>query len=190
MKIKQLVAGAIVSGAVILSAGCDAAVDDDPTPVTQFKITPASGVRTVVATSTAAASPLPQGTPAAEIAIKASASTLKFDKSELTAAAGAVTIVFDNQDAGIVHNISVHEGKDATGKTLGKTDLEVGPIEQRLQLDLTAGTYFFVCEAHPTTMKGPLTVNRRAKDMGWQQRRSASRRRVASARLHHIFTLR
>lgn len=158
MKIKRLLGGAIVLAAVILSAGCDAAVDDDPTPVTHFKITPAAGARPVVATSTAAASPAPGRTPATEVAIKASGSTLKFDKSELTAAADAITIVFDNQDAGIPHNISVHEGNDATGKTLGKTDLEAGPMKQELKLDLAAGSYFFQCDVHPTTMKGAITV--------------------------------
>ncbi len=157
---KRMIAGAIAVGVALLMGGmaCNSSVEDDPTPVTQFKITPASGTRTVAATPTPPATAVADGTPGAEIAIKASGSTLKFDKSELTAAAGTVTILFDHQDAGVVHNISVFEGTSASGTLVGKTDLETGPVKQTLTLDLKAGAYFFQCDAHPTTMKGKLTV--------------------------------
>jgi plastocyanin len=156
---KRMIAGAIAIGvALLMSAACNSSVEEDPTPVTKFKITPASGSRTIVATPTAAATPAPDGTPGAEIAIKASGSTLKFDKTELAAAAGTVTILFDHQDGGVVHNISVFEGTSASGTLMGKTDLETGPVKQTLTLDLKAGAYFFQCDAHPTTMKGKLTV--------------------------------
>ena len=156
---KRMIAGAIAIGvALLMSAACNSSVEEDPTPVTKFKITPASGARTVAATPTAPATLVPDGTPGAEIAIKASGSTLKFDKTELTAAAGTVTILFDHQDAGVVHNISVFEGTSATGTAIGKTELETGPVKQTLRLDLKAGAYFYQCDAHPTTMKGTLTV--------------------------------
>ncbi len=163
---KKLVAGAIVAGvALLMGTACNTATDNDPTPVRQFKITPAAGVKTPAASATAASKATPaatvEGTASAGsiLEIKASNSVLKFDKEKLTASAGAVTIVFDNQDGGIPHNISVHEGKDASGKTLGKTDLENGPVTQELKLDLKAGSYFFLCDVHPTTMKGTLTVS-------------------------------
>lgn len=81
-----------------------------------------------------------------------------FDKNELTAPAGEITIVHDHQDAGIPHNVAVHEGTDAEGELIDKTEIEPGPVEQRLTLNLEAGTYFYVCEVHPTTMTGILTV--------------------------------
>lgn len=83
---------------------------------------------------------------------------LKFDLDRLEAAAGAVTIAFDNQDGGIPHNLHVFSGSDATGKSVGQTDLESGPIKQTLRLDLEEGKYFYVCDAHPATMTGTLAV--------------------------------
>ena len=166
MKTKRMFAGAAVAVLAVMSTvACNAATDTDPTPVKQFKITPAAGVKTAVASATpasqATAATTPQGTASAggTVEIKASGSTLKFDKEKLSAAAGTVTIAFDNQDSGIPHNISVHEGADAKGKTLGKTDLETGPVTQELKLDLKAGSYYYQCDVHPTTMKGTLTVS-------------------------------
>lgn len=83
---------------------------------------------------------------------------LKFDRDQLEAAAGAVTIAFDNQDGGIPHNLHVFSGSDATGKSVGQTELKSGPIKQTLQLDLEVGTYFYICDAHPTTMAGTLVA--------------------------------
>jgi plastocyanin len=81
-----------------------------------------------------------------------------FDKSELKAKAGAVTIEVDNQDGGIPHNLHVYRGKDNTGEDMGKTEIAAGPVKQTLKLQLTAGEYFFVCEVHPPTMFGKLEV--------------------------------
>ena len=162
MKTRRIFAGAAIALLAVTSTmACSAAADTDPTPVKVFKITPAAGGRTAVASATPAAQATAAGTASAggSITIKASGSTLKFDTNTLSAAAGAVTIVFDNQDGGIPHNISVHEGSDAKGTTLGKTDLETGPVKQELKLNLKAGSYYFQCDVHPTTMKGTLTVS-------------------------------
>ena len=83
---------------------------------------------------------------------------LKFDRDQLEAAAGAVTIAFENQDGGIPHNLHVFSGSDATGKSLGQTDLASGPVKQTLQLELEVGRYFYVCDVHPATMTGTLAV--------------------------------
>lgn len=81
-----------------------------------------------------------------------------FDKTELRAKAGEIRIELDNQDAGIVHNIHVYRGTDATGEDMGMTELEAGPVQQTLTLTLEAGEYFYVCDAHPATMSGTLIV--------------------------------
>ncbi len=81
-----------------------------------------------------------------------------FDKSELRAKAGEITITFDNQDGGIVHNLHVYKGQDATGEDVGATEFEAGPIVQTLKLDLEPGEYFYVCNAHPATQFGKLIV--------------------------------
>src|SRR4029079_3091884 len=151
---------AVALGMSVLGAGCNAAGDNDPTPVTHFKITPASG-------SFATPSPVPPATPIStassnpgkEIAIAAKNSNLKFDQESITVGAGSVTIRFDNADSGIPHNFHLFEGGDAKGTSVGQTDLASGPVEQELKLDLTPGRYHFQCDAHPTTMKGTLTVS-------------------------------
>jgi len=82
-----------------------------------------------------------------------------WDKTELSAAPGDVTIDVDNQDAGIVHNIHVYKGSDSSGEDLGMTDLEAGPSEQTFTFTADAGEYFYVCDAHPATMAGTLTIS-------------------------------
>ncbi len=81
-----------------------------------------------------------------------------FDKSKLRAKAGEITLTHDNQDGGIIHNVHVYKGKDAKGESIAMTELEAGPGVQTLKLNLQAGTYFFVCDSHPATMFGTLTV--------------------------------
>jgi plastocyanin len=85
------------------------------------------------------------------------ASGLKFDKASLDAPGGkAFQIAFDNQDAGIPHNVYV---KDGSGKTVfdGGTPFN-GPAQKTYDVPaLQAGTYTFACIVHPT-MTGTLNV--------------------------------
>ena len=63
------------------------------------------------------------------------------------------TIVVDNRDSGVQHDLHV---KGLPGDP--QTDLEAGPVRQRLPLDaLRAGTYEYVCDIHPN-MAGHLQV--------------------------------
>lgn len=96
--------------------------------------------------------------PAGPTSIALIGKDILFNESELDVKAGPVTIEFDNQDAGVPHNVHVFSGSDATGESVGQTELESGPVKQTLELDLTAGEYFFVCDAHPTTMTGTLVA--------------------------------
>lgn len=81
-----------------------------------------------------------------------------FEQTAPTAAAGAITIIFDNRDDGVPHNVHFHKGAKVSGSSVATTDLESGPVEQTLQLDLAAGEYYYQCDAHPATMQGILTV--------------------------------
>jgi plastocyanin len=153
----------LATAAVVLSligsaaAACDTAADADPTPVNVFKITPTASAGTLRTPANATATKRAESSPSAgEIDI--SANDLKFSTNKLTASAGTVTIVFDNQDFGVPHNIHVLKGTTASGDSVGVTAIESGPKKQTLKLELAAGTYYFRCDVHPT-MNGSLTVN-------------------------------
>lgn len=81
------------------------------------------------------------------------ARAIKFSTSTLTARAGRVTITYDNQDSAPPHNLHVSgNGVDE------KTRIQTGPRTQRLTVTLRPGTYRYVCDVHPSQMKGELTV--------------------------------
>lgn len=80
------------------------------------------------------------------------ADDLRWDTDCLRSPAGPLTIVVDNRDDGVNHNVhlSSAEGSPAT-------DLEPGPSRQELEVDLSDGSYEFICDLHPN-MVGTLTV--------------------------------
>jgi plastocyanin len=159
MMMRGIVAAAVVIGAAG-SIACGDTSDADPTPVQTWKITPAAGgVATPTPAAPEATATASDTTPAAGGALQLAGVSSTFDVEDLTATAGTVTIEFDNRDAGVVHNLHVFDGPNAQAESLGATDLEVGPVKQTLELELDAGAYFYQCDAHPTTMKGTLTVS-------------------------------
>jgi plastocyanin len=87
------------------------------------------------------------------------ASNLTFNTDALSMPADtAATLTFDNQDAGTAHNFSIYSDNAYTDNVF-KGDLVTGPATQEYQLPaLAAGTYYFRCDVHPTTMTGTLTV--------------------------------
>jgi plastocyanin len=66
------------------------------------------------------------------------------------------TIVFENQDAGVQHNIVIREG---TVRNLFEGDIILGPSTITYQVDATpAGQYRFFCVVHPLQMAGIFVV--------------------------------
>jgi plastocyanin len=67
------------------------------------------------------------------------------------------TIVFDNRDAGVQHNIAIYED-DTLATVLFQGELVTGPdtIEYRIP-PLPAGEYYFHCDVHPN-MSGTVVV--------------------------------
>ncbi|MBI5287579.1 MAG: cupredoxin domain-containing protein [Chloroflexi bacterium] len=145
--VAMLVAAAVGLSAAACGGGSDDGNGGEPTKA------PAA---TSAATSASGTEPASNGGAASTIDLVAK-NTL-WDKTELEAKAGKVTFNVDNQDAGLVHNLHIYKGKDADGTDLGATELEAGPVKQKLELELEAGEHFFTCDAHPATMSGKLEV--------------------------------
>jgi plastocyanin len=84
-----------------------------------------------------------------EVTIVAKDSEWDADRIEVPAD-DEVTVVVDNQDDGVSHNLNVKD-------TDFKTKIEKGPKEQRLDVTLEEGTYEYVCDVH-ANMKGTLVA--------------------------------
>ena len=117
--------------------------------------------------SGAAASAAPSGSPsgspaasggAAETVLQLAAANIAYDQADLTAPANTpFQIAFTNNDAGIPHNVSIHQGSP-TGTEVFKGAIFTGVATQTYDVPaLPAGTYSFVCSVHPN-MVGTLTV--------------------------------
>jgi plastocyanin len=85
---------------------------------------------------------------------------LAFNQRTINAGAGSpVTVTFDNQDAGVLHNIHFFANRNRSAD-LAKSDLKAGPASDTLTFTAPSapGTYPFICDAHPDTMTGNLSV--------------------------------
>lgn len=86
-----------------------------------------------------------------------------YAEKTLTAPAGApIKLTFTNQDTGVPHNIEIWSAdplKDPSAKAFFQGDQITGPATTTYDVPpLSAGTYFYRCVVHPTTMMGALTV--------------------------------
>ncbi len=79
------------------------------------------------------------------------ASQISFDQTKLAVPAGEpFRIAFDNQDAGIQHNVVIYDNADHTGDPLFRGELVTGVAKANYDVQaLDAGTYYFVCQIHP-----------------------------------------
>lgn len=100
----------------------------------------------------------PDGT-ALQVAAPVGASASGFDTNCLAVPAEeAFTIDFNNQDAGVPHNVEIFTDASATTRLGGAQnagDFITGPDTVTYEVDpLDPGTFFFRCDIHPTTMTG------------------------------------
>jgi mono/diheme cytochrome c family protein/plastocyanin len=107
-------------------------------------------------TSGSSAPPAASIDPNAEV-VTITASGTAFDPTELTAPADtAFTLTFDNQDAGLPHDVEISNG---SGAVVFKTDTFPGVATKTFSVPaLPAGRYPFVCTVHRQTMTGTLTA--------------------------------
>ena len=107
--------------------------------------------------SSGSASAAPSGSANPNLVV-ISAVGIKYEQDTLTAPAGTpFQIEFQNKDAGVPHNVSLHTG-GSTGPEIFKGTIFNG-VETRTYdiAALDAGAYAFVCSVHPT-MIGTLNV--------------------------------
>ncbi len=83
---------------------------------------------------------------------------IAFNTDELSFTANQeATIILDNQDGGIPHNVSIYV--EEGGGPLFTGELFAGPEQKEYAIPpLEAGTYYFQCDAHPPQMNGTVTV--------------------------------
>jgi plastocyanin len=119
-------------------------------------------VPTATASPTGPAPECPAG--GLEIAAPPGAATNGFNTATLEAPGGEpITICFDNQEAGVPHNVEIssQEG-DTSGDVFAPPDNATitGPAFALYDDvgELDGGSYFYYCFVHPTTMTGTLTV--------------------------------
>lgn len=90
--------------------------------------------------------------------ITLTAKNLEFLETSLEAPAGsAFDIAFENQDSGTLHNVSIYTDESAN-ESLYKGGFFSSGTQTENVPALEAGTYYFRCDVHPTTMHGDLTV--------------------------------
>jgi mono/diheme cytochrome c family protein/plastocyanin len=97
--------------------------------------------------------------PVVNVTAPAGAASSGFDPKTLEAKADtAFTLTFDNQDAGVMHNVVI-QNPDGSPVAMGDTAFFAGPGKKSYAVAaLKAATYKFICQVHPTTMTGTLTV--------------------------------
>jgi plastocyanin/cytochrome c553 len=97
--------------------------------------------------------------PVVTVTAPVGAATSGFDPNKLDAKANtAFTLAFDNQDTGVMHNVVI-DNPDGTPVAMGDTAFFPGPAKRSYAVAaLKAGDYKFLCQVHPTTMTGTLTV--------------------------------
>jgi plastocyanin len=99
-------------------------------------------------------------TPGGPVNVRVVGQNLLFSPRTVNASVGVpVTVNFDNQDAGVLHNIAFYTNRQAT------TPIKVGEIfpgvaarETTFTAPTAPGAYFFRCDVHPDTMTGTFNV--------------------------------
>jgi plastocyanin len=109
--------------------------------------------------------PSPTGPPCAPegAVVMVTAQNTAFDTDCLAAPADtAFSLVLDNQDAGIPHNVAIFEDSSLSSRLGGATDAGdfiTGPDQTTYEVSaLAPGTYYFHCDLHPPQMNGTFVV--------------------------------
>ncbi|HEX7246901.1 MAG TPA: cupredoxin domain-containing protein, partial [Actinomycetota bacterium] len=90
--------------------------------------------------------------------VTVAAAALEFNTDTIELPADTpTTITFDNQEAGVPHNIAIY-GDDSLGEVLFQGEVVTGPASVPYEVPaLPEGEFFFQCDVHPT-MTGTVVV--------------------------------
>ena len=99
-------------------------------------------------------------TPGGPVNVTLVARSLAFDKRTITASPNVdVTVTLDNQDAGVLHNVSFYTNRSAGTKIfVGELKAGVSQSVEKFKSPSSPGNYFFRCDAHPDQMTGTFVV--------------------------------
>ncbi|MCC7554582.1 MAG: cupredoxin domain-containing protein [Methanoculleus marisnigri] len=132
------------------------------TPTENVTAVPTANVTTTPAVTTnVTAIPTGNVTPAAagNVTVGVVAEAFAFNTSTITVPAGAnVTMVFDNQDTGIPHNVAVYTDSSVAEEIfVGEIIDGPGQVTYTFTAPEESGTYYFRCDVHPP-MDGEFVV--------------------------------
>jgi plastocyanin len=118
---------------------------------------PPSTAASVPAESAAASGPSASGSAGG---ITLTAKNVAFDQKDLAAPAGApFAIQFDNEDAGVQHNVAIYSDSSAANNLFRGT-IVTGPTQTSYSVPaLPAGSYYFQCDVHPSQMNGTIVIH-------------------------------
>ena len=99
-------------------------------------------------------------TPGGPVNVTVVARNLAYDKRTIAASPGAdMTVVLDNQDSGVLHNIAFYTNRSGSTKIyVGELTAGPGKLTEKFKAPASAGNYFFRCDAHPDQMTGTFVV--------------------------------
>ena len=162
MKPRSMVILWLLSMVVIFAVGLSVSKSEKPSEAAAPSPTPSSPVATSSAPTTSpTTAPTSQSTSAAcapsGTSLSITAHNVAFDTNCLAAPADKTfTIAFTNQDSGVPHNVSI---VDSSGKALFTGSIFPGVATETYKVGaLSAGTYTFKCDVHPTQMTGTFVV--------------------------------
>ena len=163
---------AAVVALVVAAAGCGAgeppgwtyqpAPAATPRPSIEASGEPSPGATPTAvptATESAAASASAEASPGGAVVQLVAVDATGWETPEISAPAdSAFTLEFDNRDPTAPHNVAI-TNPDGSTVDIGDTTPFTGPEVRDYEVPaLAAGEYPFLCQVHPTTMTGTLTV--------------------------------